>query len=80
MLNVSLEESKDWLCNERSKYNPLASREYWILDNAMYAIDTEIPYTLDRQDGDTGICKCGAVTEIIDCPFYCKYCGQKLCK
>lgn len=27
---------------------------------------------------NTGLCACGRVTDIIDEPFYCKYCGQKL--
>ena len=27
---------------------------------------------------ETGLCACGRVTDIIDEPFYCKYCGQKL--
>lgn len=40
----------------------------------------QTPYILKSQDGDTGICKCGVLTEIIDEPFYCKYCGQKLSK
>lgn len=40
--------------------------------------DKEAIYRLRLQDGDTGICKCGTLTEIIDEPFYCKYCGQRL--
>lgn len=44
------------------------------------ALEKQIPYKLKNQDGDTGICICGTVTEIIDEPFYCRYCGQKLCK
>lgn len=37
-------------------------------------------YLLTKIDSetDTGICCCGVVTSIIDEPFYCKYCGQKL--
>lgn len=47
---------------------------------AVKALEKQIPYPLKAQDGDTGICKCGIATEIIDEPFYCKYCGQRLCK
>lgn len=44
------------------------------------AIKKQIPYKLKTQNGDTGICECGVVTEITDEPFYCRYCGQRLCK
>ncbi len=47
---------------------------------ALEAYKKQIPYTLTKQDGDTGICLCGRVTEIIDGLFFCKYCGQKITK
>lgn len=50
------------------------------LKKAYESLDKQIPYKLVQKDEDTGICVCGIVTEIIDEPFYCKYCGQKLCK
>jgi len=50
------------------------------INEAEEALEKQTPYKLKQTDGDTGICKCGVVTEIIDEPFYCKYCGQRLCK
>lgn len=50
------------------------------IDLATYALEKQIPYTLDKKDEDTGICRCGRVTEIIDGEYFCKYCGQKVTK
>lgn len=46
------------------------------------AVKKQIPYKLTQVDRETltGICKCGRVTEVIDCEHYCKYCGQKVTK
>lgn len=42
--NVSITESIDWLVAERAKYNPLDNREFWIIDNAIYALEKEKKY------------------------------------
>ncbi|NRT87937.1 hypothetical protein [Clostridium beijerinckii] len=49
---------------------------------AIEALEKQIPYKLTQIDKETltGICKCGRVTEVIDCEHYCKYCGQKVTK
>lgn len=44
------------------------------------ALETSVAYKLTSQEEDTGICKCGRVTEIIDGEYFCKYCGQKITK
>lgn len=56
--------------------------EICALDMAIEALEKQIPYKLTQIDKETltGICKCGRVTEVIDCEHYCKYCGQKITK
>lgn len=63
-------EKRRFFCNADEIINTIS----------VHCMEKQIPYKLKKQDGDTGICKCGVVTEIIDEPFYCKYCGQRLCK
>lgn len=50
--------------------------------SAVGAVQKQVPYKLTQIDKETltGICKCGRVTEVIDCEYYCKYCGQKVTK
>ncbi|NFR85786.1 MULTISPECIES: hypothetical protein [unclassified Clostridium] len=43
-----------------------------ILRISIQALEKQIPYKLTEQDEDTGVCKCGRVTEIIDSAFYCR--------
>lgn len=56
--------------------------EICALDMAIEALEKQRPYKLTQIDKETltGICKCGRVTEVIDCEHYCKYCGQKIAK
>ena len=51
-------------------------------NTVLEALEKQVPYKLTQLDKETltGICKCGRVTEVIDCDHYCKYCGQKVTK
>lgn len=53
-------------------FNDYYCKEGKAITTAIESLEKQIPYSLKKQDSDTGICKCGVVTEIIDEPFYCK--------
>lgn len=50
---------------------------YGVASVAIHRDRTYLLRNIDKET-DTGICSCGRVTDIIDEPFYCKYCGQRL--
>lgn len=73
-------KSEEMKLNYRKKHKP---KDVNILDYTIIeALKKQIPYKLTQIDEETltGICKCGRVTDIIDCESYCKYCGQKVTK
>jgi hypothetical protein len=80
------EQERDQLLNEaeimflRSKDNCKTKNKKIMYGVASAAIHRDRNFLLTKidKDTDTGICSCGRVTDIIDGPFYCKYCGQRL--
>ena len=59
-------------CKTKSK-----QQSYGVAINAVHKARA---YKLTNMDTETntGLCVCGRITDIIDEPFYCKYCGQRL--
>ncbi|OOM17201.1 hypothetical protein CLSAB_19210 [Clostridium saccharobutylicum] len=69
--------------NERLRYACIATAiDVDVVRMSIQSLEKRIPYKLTQIDKETltGICKCGRVTEVIDCEYYCKYCGQKVTK
>ena len=69
--------------NERLRYACVATAiDVDVVTMSIQSLEKQIPYKLTKIDKETltGICKCGRVTDVIDCDNWCIYCGQKVTK
>ena len=75
-LYVGLQETYDWLINERAKYSQLANREYWILDSAAYSVAKNIPRKCEYGKGYYPCPNCDESTA--EDNGRCSSCGQAI--